>query len=622
MKNLQFTFTFLISLFLTYTAGAQLPQVTVSGEITTNTTWTNDNIYILNGFVYVEDGADLTIEAGTIIRGQNDTKGTLIITRGSKLFANGTVDQPIVFTSNQPQGSRNYGDWGGIILLGNAPINVPGGTAVIEGGVDTPEGDGVYGGIDPADNSGSLTYVRIEYPGIAFLPGSEINGLTCGGVGSGTVIDYIMVSRSGDDGIECFGGTVNLSHIILYNSFDDNFDTDFGYSGKVQFGVAKVDPAIADVSGSTGFESDNDGTGSTNAPQTNPTYSNITVIGPIENPGDVINALFTRGAHLRRNTSTNIFNSVIVGYPRGIMIDGALCEASATANELKVQNTVLAGNTTSFEVALGSSFDINAWFNTPAYNNSIFANSGDIMLTDPYSTTSPNFIPLDGSPLLSGASFAEPELAGFTTVAYKGAFGTTNWTKCWANWDPQFTDYDNELGTVALASADFDYSNSDLTVNFTNTSSNALSYAWDFGDETTTDDVSTDPNPSYTYPGLGIYDAKLVATGTCDDIDSTTKTIDISVGVVNIEAIKNIAIFPNPATAVLNLSINAFENFNADLQLFDMTGKMVYQNLQQHFNSGNNTIQINVQNLNEGIYFVNLISGNKIQSMKVLVAHN
>lgn len=622
MKNLQLTFTLLFTFAISFTLNAQLPQVTVSGEITANTTWTNDNIYILNGFVYVEDGADLTIEAGTIIRGQNDTKGTLIITRGSKLFANGTVDQPIVFTSNQPQGSRNYGDWGGIILLGYAPINVPGGTAIIEGGVDTPEGDGVYGGDNASDNSGSLTYVRIEYPGIAFLPGSEINGLTCGGVGNGTVIDYVMVSRSGDDGIECFGGTVNLSHIILYNSFDDNFDTDFGYSGKVQFGVAKVDPAIADVSGSTGFESDNDGTGSTNTPQTNPTYSNITVIGPIENPGDVINALFTRGAHLRRNTSTDIFNSVIVGYPRGIMIDGALSEASATANELKIQNTVLAGNTTSFEVALGSTFDINAWFNTPAYGNTIFDNTGDILLTDPYSNTSPNFMPLDGSPLLSGASFAAPELAGLTTVAYKGAFGTINWTKCWANWDPQFTDYDNELGTVALASADFGYSNSDLTVNFTNTSSNALSYAWDFGDETTTDDVSTDPNPSYTYPGLGVYDAKLVATGTCDDIDSTTKTIDISVGVVNIEAIKNIAIFPNPATSVLNLSINAFETFDADLQLFDMTGKMVYQNLQQHFNSGNNTIQINVQNLVEGIYFVNLISNEETQSIKVLVAHN
>ncbi len=622
MKNLQLTFTLLCTLLLTYNLEAQLPQVTVSGEITSNTTWTNDNIYILNGFVYVEDGADLTIEAGTIIRGQNDTKGTLIVTRGSKLFANGTVDQPIVFTSNQPQGSRNYGDWGGIILLGYAPINVPGGTSVIEGGVDTPEGDGVFGGDDAADNSGSLTYVRIEYPGIAFVPGNEINGLTCGGVGSGTVIDHVMVSRSGDDSFEFFGGTVNPKYLIAHNGLDDDFDTDFGFSGNIQFALSKRDPLYADVSGSNGFESDNDATGSTNSPQTNPTFSNVTIIGPIQTEGDVINVNYKRGAHIRRNSSLDLFNSVIVGYPSGIMIDGSLCEASAMANDLKIQNTVIAGHNNDFELAVGSTFDINAWFTTPAYNNSIFDNSGDILLTDPYSVTSPNFIPMDGSPLLAGASFDAPELAGFTPVTYRGAFGSTNWTKCWANWDPQFTDYDNELGTVALASADFSFTNSDLTVNFTNTSSNALSYVWDFGDETTTDDFSTDPNPSYTYPGLGVYDAKLIATGTCDDIDSIAKTVDISVGVVNIDAIKNISLFPNPAISVLHLAVNAFESFDADMQLFDMTGKIVYQNNGVHFNAGATTLKIDVMQLNEGIYFVNLISKGTSQSMKVIIAHN
>lgn len=617
---MRFTLSILCTLLITNMLQAQLPQVTVSGEITTNTTWTNDNIYILNGFVYVEDGANLTIEAGTIIRGQNDTKGTLIVTRGSKLFANGTVDQPVVFTSNQPQGSRNYGDWGGVILLGYAPINVPGGTSVIEGGVDTPEGDGVFGGDDPADNSGSLTYVRIEYPGIAFVPGNEINGLTCGGVGSGTVIDHVMVSRSGDDSFEFFGGTVNPKYLIAHNGYDDDFDTDFGFSGNIQFALAKRDPLYADVSGSNGFESDNDATGSTNSPQTNPTFSNVTIIGPIENDGDVINVNYKRGAHIRRNSSLDLFNSVIVGYPSGIMIDGSLCEASATANELKIQNTVIAGHINNFELPVGSTFDINAWFTTPAYNNSILDNSGDIMLTDPYSITSPNFIPLDGSPLLSGASFDAPELAGFTPVAYKGAFGTTNWTKCWANWDPQFTDYDNELGTVALASADFSYTNTDLTVNFTNTSSNAVAYAWDFGDETTTDDVSSDPNPSYTYPGLGVYDAKLIATGACDDIDSIAKTVDISVGVITIDAIKNVSVFPNPAKSIINLSVNAFENFDGDIKIFDMTGKIVYQLNNMHFNSGNSNIKIDVQSLNEGVYFINIISGNTMQSLKAVIA--
>lgn len=119
-----------------------------------------------------------------------------------KIYANGTVDQPIVFTSNQSEGTRNYGDWGGLIILGDAPINVPGGVAVIEGGVDTPEGDASYGGANASDNSGALVYVRIEYPGIAFVPGNEINGLTCGGVGNGTLLDHVMVSRSGDDAFE------------------------------------------------------------------------------------------------------------------------------------------------------------------------------------------------------------------------------------------------------------------------------------------------------------------------------------------------------------------------------------------------------------------------------------
>lgn len=203
----------------------------------------------------------------------------------------------------------------------------------------------------------------------------------------------------------------------------------------------KRDPNFADVSGSNGFESDNDATGSANSPQTNPTFSNITVIGAIQNEGDIINVNYKRGAHLRRNTSTDIFNSVIVGYPSGIMIDGALCEASALANTLKIQNTIIAGHNNDFELAVGNAFDIAAWFNTPAYNNTIYDLSSDLMLTDAYNVTSPNCVPMAGSPLLTGASFAAPELAGFNNVAYRGAFGTLNWTSCWANWDPQNTNY-------------------------------------------------------------------------------------------------------------------------------------------------------------------------------------
>ncbi|MGH7601813.1 MAG: T9SS C-terminal target domain-containing protein, partial [bacterium] len=212
--------------------GAWAANIVVSGNITTNTTWTSNNTYLLNGFVYVKAGATLTIEPGTVIYGDKASKGALIIEQGAKIIADGTAAQPIVFTSALPAGQRSYGDWGGLILCGRAPINVPGGTATIEGGVGS-----IYGGTDPADNSGTLRYVRLEFPGIAFQPNSEINGLTLGGVGSGTIIDYVQVSYSGDDGFEFFGGTVNAKHLISLRTLDDDFDTDFGYSGKVQYAV-------------------------------------------------------------------------------------------------------------------------------------------------------------------------------------------------------------------------------------------------------------------------------------------------------------------------------------------------------------------------------------------------
>ena len=619
MKKL--LFTLLVSLGCIGAANAQLPTATLTGEISGITrNLVNDTVYILNGFVYVEDGATLNIEAGTIIRGDKDTKGSLIVTKGSKIYANGTADQPIVFTSNQPEGTRNYGDWGGLIILGNAPINVPGGTAVIEGGVDTPEGDGVYGGLDPLDNSGIIKYVRIEYPGIAFVPGNEINGLTCGGVGAGTVIDHVMVSRSGDDAFEFFGGTVTAKYLIAHNALDDDLDTDFGFQGKIQFAVVKRDPNFADVSGSNGFESDNDATGSTNAPQTNPTFSNITVVGPIQNAGDVINVNYKRGAHLRRNTSTDIFNSVIIGYPSGIMIDGALCEASATDNNLKVQNTIIAGHNNDFEVAAGSTFDANAWFTTAAYNNTIYDLSSDVMLTDAYNATSPNFLPMAGSPLLSGSSFAAPELAGFTNTTYRGAFGDLDWTSCWANWDPQNTNYGEVAGTIAPAIASFSYANSNLTVSFSNTSSNAVSYIWDFGDETTTDDVSTEANPSYTYPALGVYTVTLTATGTCADQNTTTNNLDLSVAITDASALQSIMLYPNPASDVATLVINATEDMQSVVTILDMAGNMVMPAAEQHILSGKTTIQLATADLASGMYMVNILAQGAQQTLPLLIA--
>ena len=273
--------------------------VQVEGSSNQNYTFLNTKKYLLKGFVYVEEGGTLTVQPGTIIKGDKITKGTLIVKRGGKIQATGTAANPIIFTSAEAVGSRNPGDWGGIIICGKAPINLPGGEGQIEGGPDA-----LYGGTNSSDNSGSMQYVRIEYAGIPFQPNQEINGLTLGGVGSATTIDYIQISFCGDDSYEMFGGNVNLKHIIAYKSTDDDFDTDNGYTGKIQFGVVLRDANIADVSGSNGFESDNDAAGSTVTPITKAIFSNISIFGPKQDTSLSVNSNFKRGAHLRRNTQT------------------------------------------------------------------------------------------------------------------------------------------------------------------------------------------------------------------------------------------------------------------------------------------------------------------------------
>ena len=294
--------------------------ITVDGvRITTNTTWTSDNIYLLKNFVFVESGATLTIEPGTIIKGDKATKGTLTVKRGGKIEARGTATSPIVFTSNQPAGSRARGDWGGVILLGKATQNIPASATAplpsIEGGL--PLADGVFGGTDDADNSGTMQYVRIEFPGIAYSLDNEINGLTLGGVGSGTTLDHIQVSYSGDDSYEWFGGAVNAKYLVAFRGIDDEWDTDNGYHGKVQFGVALRDPNVADQSGSNGFESDNDATGTTNAPQTSAVFSNMSNFIAPPTGTNSLNSNYKRAMHIRRNSALSVFNSVVANYPVG-----------------------------------------------------------------------------------------------------------------------------------------------------------------------------------------------------------------------------------------------------------------------------------------------------------------
>ena len=258
------------------------PTVTVQGAITANTTWSKSSYYLLKGNVYVQAPAELTIEAGTIIYGDKVSKGALVINRGAKIHAVGTAAAPIVFTSSAPKTFRNYGDWGGVVILGKA-VNNQSASQTIEGISATSGDDGKYGGTDDADNSGELQYARIEFAGIALSTDNELNGLTLGSVGSGTKIDHIQVSYSGDDSYEWFGGKVNAQYLIAYKGWDDDFDTDFGFTGNVQYAVSHRDANNGDKSGSNGFESDNDGAGnqaSVKSPLTAPKFSNVSWFGP------------------------------------------------------------------------------------------------------------------------------------------------------------------------------------------------------------------------------------------------------------------------------------------------------------------------------------------------------
>lgn len=452
-------------------------------SITTNTTWTSNNVYLLKGFTFVESGATLTIQPGTIIKGDKDSKGTLTIKQGAKIDARGTAALPIVFTSSQPAGSRARGDWGGLIILGKAPQNIPAAPGQplpkIEGGL-TP--DAFFGGTDANDNSGFLQYVRIEFPGVAFSLNNEINGLTLGGVGTGTTIDHIQVSYSGDDSFEWFGGTANAKYLVAFRGLDDDWDTDNGFAGKVQFGISLRDPNVADEAGaSNGFESDNDANGTNNGPKTSAVFSNISNIVATPVNGQTINPKYANGLHIRRNSALSVFNSLSVGYPNtGLLLDAGKpsgstadvtqysSEINATNNSLVVKGNVFAGYTTPGKVVSGSTFNISQFLSN---GNEVATSVNDLKL-DPSTRTittgtgtslvfvTPNMQPQSGSPLATGAVFTDAKAADafFDKVSFRGAVapvGTTgavteNWANAaWINYNPQITCYNVAGQTLA-----------------------------------------------------------------------------------------------------------------------------------------------------------------------------
>ena len=311
-------------------------------EITSTLTLDASKVYLLKSLVVVKMGGRLIVPAGTSIRALADATSspkqyaTIVVERGGYIAINGTLNNPVVITSAKAVGSRDRGDWGGLVLCGNA-VNNQGPNIQMEGfnNIALDNALAKHGGTNDADNSCNINYLRIEFGGYAFEPNKEINGLTMASVGNGSSIDHIQVSYSGDDSYEWFGGTVNCKHIIAYKGTDDDFDTDFGYRGGVQFGIGYKDSAYFDLSwnatgGSTseGFESDNDASGSGRLPLTAAIFSNMTMVGPVpvgmswSQLSTTSKGAFRRGVRIRRNSRLSIINSIFMGYRNFVMFDG------------------------------------------------------------------------------------------------------------------------------------------------------------------------------------------------------------------------------------------------------------------------------------------------------------
>lgn len=450
----------MLPLLLSVSAASAIgDDIVVTDDITENTTWTADNTYFLNGLVFVDDGATLTIEPGTVVKGleqANITSGegasALIVRRGARIMAAGTASEPIIFTSELDDvedpfdlvNEAGYPErqlWGGLIVLGEAPTT--NGQPVQIEGIPVDQ-DATYGGDDPNDDSGVITHVSIRHGGfsISGVEGDEINGLTLGAVGAGTEIHHVEVFANFDDGYEWFGGTVNTKYLVAAFVGDDGFDQDQGYRGKGQFwfGIHAPDQA------GRGFEHDGcepDLTPCSDNAFTQGIISNVTYIGSGSSaePGGDNNDFFGR---LRQNAGTRLYNSAIVGVTgQFVRLDDGDTAPDAVgrwqAGDLRLENNVIwdigAGDTWDDLIRIRD--DVKAEFTTYLDQNN--------QLVDPLlagisrelgeGTLDPR--PDTGSPLLGSADFSFTGGADdfFEQVSYRGAFLRENWAEGWTALD-------------------------------------------------------------------------------------------------------------------------------------------------------------------------------------------
>ena len=515
------------------------------GEVNITATLTLDpaKVYLLRSLVVVRNGGKLIIPAGTVIRGQSNSQSspkqyaTIVVERGGYIQIDGAVANPVVLTSAKPIGSRDRGDWGGLVLCGKA-VNNQGNDIQMEGfnNVALDNTLAKHGGINDDDNSGSINNLRIEFGGVAFEPNKEINGLTFCSVGRNTTVNNVQVSFSGDDSYEWFGGTVNCKHIIAFRGTDDDFDTDFGYRGAVQFGIAFKDSFYYDLSwnSSSGastsetFESDNDASGSGRLPLTTAVFSNMTCVGPI--PAGMTwsqlsitqKGAFRRGIRIRRNSRLSIVNSIFMGYRNFVMFDGdsVLVNSGVKSNKVSDKNDLFRNN---YIYGVKSSAPAGAT-NTGLAEISA---GGNVILLDSWIRNSINNNTVDTSKFVPGF-----------------LVNTNNFTA------PDFRPAD------------------------------------------------LNKQPNFEYGILGFY------------------------GVTQVKVagkVKSVSAYPNPTNGEYTVEFTSTQDFEASVFVTDLNGRIVRNISTTDVTAGNNFVNVNLSDLNSGLYFFHIQGGNSNIVYQVVV---
>lgn len=397
--------------------------VRVDSDVLVDTTWESGRRYILKKTIYVEN-ANLTIEPGVIIEGERGS--ALVVTPGSRLFSRGAIGDPIVFTSAQDEGNRSRGDWGGIVLLGNAPVNQP--LATIEG---LPEGEyrGAFGGSDTGYSCGVVEFTRIEFAGFEVYKDNELNGLTLGGCGNKTIVRNLQVHRALDDGIEMFGGSVNLKNLVISGAGDDSIDWDWGWTGDVQFAVIQHHPDVGD----NAFEGDNNGNDHEALPRSEPTFYNVTLAGSGNSQK------MHRGMVIREGSGGHFHNMLIDSYAIEAVDTRDDALSLVSRNQLTFGDNLLAstGQLGTDGVYLEEDddygFNEQAWLEDPANNNRLSAETA--LSPDAKDLKNPSFKPRSGIQLMSAKRPPQSEFFD-ESANFIGALNpqsNASWLDGWTN---------------------------------------------------------------------------------------------------------------------------------------------------------------------------------------------